>query len=71
VNAITVVNTGSVSLSHDGDTRAAYLLLEDSAPTIRRVEYRVETEIEALMKRRIPHADWMARILTAAKPQMP
>ena len=38
---MTVANTGSVSLSYDGDRRAAYLLLDDSTPTIRRVEYDV------------------------------
>src|SRR5690242_4700996 len=45
---LTVVNTGSVSLSYDGDPRAAYLLLDDSRPTIRRVEYDVKREIQAL-----------------------
>ena len=38
VSGVTVVNTGSVSLSHDGDRRAAYLLLDESQPAIRRVE---------------------------------
>ena len=33
---ITVANTGSVSLSYDGDRRASYLLLDGSAPSIRR-----------------------------------
>ena len=41
VSGMTVVNTGSVSLSCDGDRRAAYLLLDGSEPTIRRVEYDV------------------------------
>jgi len=36
-----VANTGGVSLSYDGDPRAAYLLLDESEPTIRRVEYDV------------------------------
>ncbi len=39
-----VANTGSVSLSYDGDRRAAYLLLDDSKPAIRRVEYDVDRE---------------------------
>ena len=30
---MTVVNTGSVSLSYDGDRRAAYLLLDDLPPS--------------------------------------
>ena len=33
---ITVANSGSVSMSYDGDRRASYLLLDDSTPTIRR-----------------------------------
>ena len=60
VGGMTVINTGSVSLSYDGDRRAAYLLLDDSRPEIRRVEYDVEQEIKDLNERAIPHADWIA-----------
>lgn len=66
-----VANTGSVGLSHDGDRRATYLLLEDSKPSIRRVEYAVDKELSALSVSGMPHADWIARILTSARPQMP
>src|SRR5271165_5859254 len=48
VSEMVVANTGSVSLSHDGDRRAAYLLLDDSRPAIRRVEYDVDKELQAL-----------------------
>jgi putative phosphoesterase len=68
---LTVINTGSVSLSHDGDRRAAYLLLDESTPSIRRVEYDVDAELKALSISRLPHADWMARTLETASPQMP
>jgi predicted phosphodiesterase len=71
VPGMIVVNTGSVSLSYDGDRRAAYLLLDESGPTIRRVEYDVDREIKALFDRRIPHAAWIAKILESASPQMP
>ena len=71
VSGITVANTGSVSLSYDGDRRAAYLLLDDSQPEIRRVEYDVESEIKALAASGLPHAGWIARILESASPQMP
>jgi putative phosphoesterase len=71
VSGMTVANSGSVSLSYDGDRRAAYLLLDDSKPSIRRVEYDVDKEIKALSDRRIPHADWIAKILASASPQMP
>lgn len=68
---LTVANTGSVSLSYDGDRRAAYLLLDGSGITIRRVEYDVAREIEWLRKSGLPHADWVARILDGASFQMP
>jgi predicted phosphodiesterase len=69
VSAMTVINTGSVSLSLDGDRRAAYLLLDDSQPTIRRVDYDVDREIKDLFDCRFPHADWIARTLRSASPQ--
>jgi len=71
VSKMLVVNTGSVSLSYDGDYRAAYLVLDDSTPTIRRVEYDLDRELKALAVCRLPHADWIAKMLTSASPQMP
>jgi putative phosphoesterase len=68
---MTVANAGSVSLSYDGDRRASYLLLDDLAPAIRRVEYDVDTELKALSNSTIPHAGWIARMLSTASPQMP
>jgi putative phosphoesterase len=68
---MTVVNTGSISLSHDGDRRASYLLLDDFTPTIRRVEYDVDRELKSLADCELPHAEWVARILETAQPQMP
>jgi predicted phosphodiesterase len=66
-----VVNTGSVSLSYDGDRRAAYLLLDDYKPTIRRVEYDLDKELAALSTCGLPHSDWIAKILSSGSPQMP
>ncbi len=60
---LTVVNAGSVSLSYDGDYRAAYLLLDGTRPEIRRVEYDMEKELEALKVCGLPHADWAAQNL--------
>ena len=71
VSAMTVVNTGSVSLSYDGDPRAAYLLLDEFQPSIRRVEYDVDREIRAMHDCRLPHADWVAKMLESGSPQMP
>ena len=66
-----VANSGSVSLSYDGDPRAAYLLLDESMPTIRRVEYDVDKEVNALSSCGLPHADWIAKMLVTARPQVP
>jgi diadenosine tetraphosphatase ApaH/serine/threonine PP2A family protein phosphatase len=71
VAGMIVVNSGSVSLSYDGDRRASYLLLDDDKPVIRRVEYDVDREIKALADCGFPHADWIAKILANASPQMP
>jgi predicted phosphodiesterase len=71
VEGMTVANTGSVSLSYDGDRRSAYLLLDGLEPTIRRVEYDVDKELKALSESVLPHADWIARTIAAACPQMP
>jgi predicted phosphodiesterase len=71
VSGMTIANTGSVSLSYDGDRRAAYLLLDNSTPTIRRVAYDVNSELKALAVSGLPHADWLARILASASPQTP
>jgi predicted phosphodiesterase len=71
VSGMIVANTGSVSLSHDGDRRAAYLLLDDSQPAIRRVEYDIDSELEALSDCGLPHADWVAKMLESGCFQMP
>jgi len=71
VSGMLVANSGSVSLSYDGDPRAAYLLLDESTPSIRRVEYDVDKEAKALSSCGLPHADWIAKMLVSAKPQMP
>lgn len=71
VAGLTVINTGCVSQSFDGDPRASYLLIDEGTPAIRRVEYDVEREIKEMTARGLPHADWVARTLHAARPEMP
>lgn len=65
IPGMTVANTGSVSLSYDGDTRASYLILDEAKPMIRRVEYGLEHEVEALQHSGLPHAEWICRTLRA------
>jgi putative phosphoesterase len=67
LHGFTVANSGSVSLSYDGDLRASYLLIDDLKPSIRRLEYDVETEIRELNAAGLPHADWVASVLRAGK----
>ncbi len=62
---MTVANSGSVSMSYDGDTRASYLLVDDGKPSIRRVAYDLEREAAALLRSGLPHAEWICRILRA------
>jgi predicted phosphodiesterase len=68
---ITVANTGSVGLPYDGDRRASYLLIDDSRPQIRRVNYEVDLEIQDLQACGLPHAAWVVKMLTSAHPEMP
>jgi putative phosphoesterase len=67
LQGLTIANTGSVSQSYDGDTRASYLLIDEDSLTIRRVEYDVQSEAEELLRSGLPHANWMARILLAGR----
>jgi diadenosine tetraphosphatase ApaH/serine/threonine PP2A family protein phosphatase len=66
-----VANTGSVGLPYDGDRRAAYLLLDDSTPAIRRVEYDVDRELKAVRGCGLPYAEWVAQMLESGHAQMP
>ncbi len=53
-----LANAGSVGLPYDGDSRAAYLLLDSGAePLIRRVPYDLDKEIRLVMASGMPHAD--------------
>ncbi len=73
---LTVANTGSVSLSYDGDRRAAYLLLDDDGHEsqqleIRRVKYDVDEELKALADCGLPHSAWVAKMLGSGGFQTP
>lgn len=62
---MTVANSGSVSLSYDGDSRASYAIVEGGRVQIRRVEYDIDEEIARLRSSRDPYADWAAQVLRA------
>jgi len=63
----TVANTGSVSLSYDGDTRSSYAVVDGSRVEIRRVAYDLEREVEAIRRARMPHGNWVEACLRAGK----
>ena len=67
LQGMTVANSGSVSQSYDGDTRASYLVIDGESIVIRRVEYDVENEAEDVLRSGLPHAEWLARILRAGQ----
>jgi predicted phosphodiesterase len=67
IDGWTIANTGGVSQSYDGDTRASYLVIDGEKFTTRRVEYDVQAEAGDLLKSGVPHAAWMAKILLAGK----
>ena len=71
LEGMTLANSGSVSLSYDGDPRASYVLLDGEDVTIRRVEYDLQSEVDALPASGMPHADWLCRILRAGRYEPP
>jgi putative phosphoesterase len=56
LDGLTVVNSGSVSLSLDGDMRATYALIEDGHVEHRRVAYDVEPVVADLLAMGYPNA---------------
>ena len=67
----TIANTGSVSLSYDGDWRASNMLIDDEVLSIRRVEYDLDEEAKALAAGGLPQADWVAKTLRNGSFAMP
>jgi len=63
----TLVNSGAVSQSFDGDPRASYALLEEERIEIRRVAYDVEQEVQLLLRSDDPFAHSTAENLRTGK----
>lgn len=63
LQGMTVVNAGSVSLSYDGDPRAAYAVIDESGAAIRRVAYDVEAEVRRLRASGHPCCDWLVHVM--------
>jgi putative phosphoesterase len=60
--ALTVANAGSVGSSFDGDARASYLVVDDAAARVVRVEYDVEREADRLLRSGYPDAARIAQM---------
>ena len=71
IDTVTIANTGSVSLSYDGDRRASYALVEHEQVSIRRVEYDWEREAIDVEHSFLPRADWLCRILRSGRYEPP
>lgn len=67
----TITNAGSVGLPYDGDSRASYLLINDGEPQVRRVAYELDRELQRVRSCGLPHAEWVARTLVSARPELP
>jgi putative phosphoesterase len=61
--SFTLANSGSVSLSYDGDPRSAYVVVDGDQIAIRRVAYDIEREVTALVEVQFPYAAWIADML--------
>jgi predicted phosphodiesterase len=68
---MTVANSGSVNLSYDGDPRAAYLVVDESRISVRRVAYDIAREVDLLRHCGLPHWDWIARTIQSGQVEMP
>jgi putative phosphoesterase len=67
----TVVNSGCLTMSYDGDPRASYVVVDGSRVEIRRVVYDMEEEIRRLFEMRYPDAEWVAQMMRTARPLPP
>ncbi|HEX6350879.1 MAG TPA: metallophosphoesterase family protein [Candidatus Dormibacteraeota bacterium] len=65
---LTVANSGSVSLSLDGDRRASYLTVAGGVATVRRVAYDLERAIADVLASTHPSREWIAERLRRAGP---
>jgi predicted phosphodiesterase len=65
---LTVANSGSVSLSLDGDPRASYLTAADGVATVHRVDYDLERATADVLASNNPSREWIAERLRSARP---
>ena len=54
VGKTTVINPGSVGLPRDGDPRAAYAIITDEGPVLKRIDYPIEEAIASVEAAPLP-----------------
>lgn len=62
VGPLTVVNAGSVGLPYDGDWRPSYVVIDEGAAVIRRVEYDRDGEQRAIKASGFPLGEWLTDV---------
>ena len=62
VGELTVANCGSVGMSWDGDWRPSYVLIQDGAVSVHRVEHDVERACKELVGAGFPRPNWLAAV---------
>jgi len=62
LSGLTVANSGSAGLPWDGDPRAAYLLVDEGRPSVRRVAYDLERAGRDLHEAGFPLAGWLETV---------
>jgi putative phosphoesterase len=67
LSTFTLVNSGAVSQSFDGDSRAAYALLDGDRIEIRRVEYDIDAEVRLLISTNDPFAQSTVHTLRSGR----
>jgi len=65
---LTVANSGSVSLSLDGDPRASFLTVDEGIATVHRVAYDLQRAIADVLASNNPSREWIAERLRTARP---
>jgi len=71
VDELVVANSGSVGLPYDGDPRAAYLLIDELVPAVRRVEYDLDKAASDGLACGFPLGSWLAEVLRQARFRTP
>ncbi len=71
IDSTTIINPGSVGLQRDGDPRAGYAILEDGRLELKRIDYSIETVVQAVQNTPIPEVAQRMLIEVYRRGQLP